>query len=98
MASVWTDIREAGRGQLGRNGLQHSDTVLYASLRNLKHRLLQMANEQRPRFHHVPLVLRLRRCLADVRIRDSRMSSLKKTKKTKKPPLTSPSYVVYSTD
>jgi len=69
VAPVWFDLRETRGGELGGHGVQHSDTLLHAALRDHEHRLLQMENEQGTRFHDVHPLLCLRRRLADVRVR-----------------------------
>lgn len=71
MAPVRFNLRETRGGELGGHGVQHSDTVLHAAVRDHEHRLLQMENEQGPRLHDVHPLLRLRRRLADVRVRDA---------------------------
>jgi len=70
VAPVRLDLRETRGGELGGHGLQHSDTLLHAALRDPEHRLLQMENEQGSGLHHVHPLLRLRRRLADVRVSD----------------------------
>ena len=76
MAPLWHNLREACGGELSGNGLQHSNSILHASLRNHEHRLFQVANEQRSRLHDVPPLLRLRCRLTHVRVRDSQVSRL----------------------
>jgi len=71
MAPIRFNLRETRGGELGGHGVQHSDTVLHAAVRDHEHRLLQMENEQGPRLHDVHPLLRLRRRLADVRVRDT---------------------------
>lgn len=73
MAPIRFNLRETRGGELSGHGVQHSDTVLHAAIRDHEHRLLQMENEQGPRLHDVHPLLRLRRRLADVRVRDSGM-------------------------
>lgn len=63
------DLREARGGELGGHGVQHSNSILHAAVRHHEHRVLQVADEQGPRVHHVPPLLRLRGGLADVRVR-----------------------------
>lgn len=69
VAAVRLDLRKTRGSELGGDGVQHSDPILHAAVRHLEHRLFQVADEQRPRVHHVPPLLRLRRRLADVRVR-----------------------------
>ena len=76
MAIVRPDLRKTRRGELGGYGVQHSDPLLYAAIRDSEHSLFQMADEQGPRFHDVPSLLCLRRRLVDVRVRDPRLSGL----------------------
>jgi len=71
MAPIRFNLRETRGGELDGHGVQHSDTVLHAAVRDHEHRLLQMENEQRPWLHDVHPLLRLRRRLADVRVRDT---------------------------
>jgi len=71
MALIRFNLRETRGGELSGHGVQHSDTVLHAAVRDHEHRLLQMENEQGPRLHDVHPLLRLRRRLADVRVRDT---------------------------
>lgn len=66
MAPVRFDLRETRGGELRWHGVQYSNPVLHAAVRDHEHRLLQMENEQGPRVHDVHPLFRLRRRLADV--------------------------------
>jgi len=76
MAPIRFNLRKTRGGELSGHGVQHSDTVLHAAVRDHEHRLLQMENEQGPRLHDVHPLLRLRRRLADVRVRDIGLSGV----------------------
>ena len=76
VAAVRLDLRKTRRGELGGHGVQHSDPLLHAVVRDLQHRLFQVADEQGTRVHHVPPLLRLRRRLANVRVRDAGLSGV----------------------
>ena len=77
MAPLWHNLWETCGGELSGNGLQHSYSILYATLRDHEHRLLQMANEQGSRLHHVPSVFRLRCHFTYVRVRSCQVPCLK---------------------
>ncbi|KAL2732454.1 sodium/potassium/calcium exchanger Nckx30C isoform X7 [Vespula maculifrons] len=83
VAPLWLDLWEASGGELGGYGVQHSDSLLHATIRDYEHRLLQVENEQGSRLHDVPPLLRLRRCFAHVRVRDTSLSGLGKKRRAK---------------
>ncbi|KAF7391843.1 hypothetical protein HZH68_011386 [Vespula germanica] len=83
VAPLWLDLWEASGGELGGYGVQHSDSLLHATIRDYEHRLLQVENEQGSRLHDVPPLLRLRRCFAHVRVRDTSLSGLGEKRRAK---------------
>lgn len=77
VAALRLDLWKTRGSELGGDGVQHSDPILHAAVRHPEHRLFQVADEQGPRVHHVPPLLRLRRRLADVRVRVPGLSGLR---------------------
>lgn len=76
MAAVLHDYRDTGGGEQFRNGLLRSRPFRDVVLRGAEHRLLPLEDEQSPRHHHVPLLLRIRSRFAWVRVRDNQVSRL----------------------